>query len=185
MGLGASLANSSINIGPNHRTSIDWSQVRHSNSNIRMEPLQPAPAPEPEMSSPDIALIRGQLLLKLLDIENSRCNAKEDEDDRIESLAQVLEGGDHVVSRIHSGMAKYMSLLGIEEEEPMTQGRSVFGDRRIPMTQNQAAFWDSLGRTFEHLNLPMDKISLMDANLHRGGSGSPEDQVTMTIRILR
>lgn len=160
------------------------------------------PMPEPTMSEPDIALIRGQLLLKLLDIENSRCNAKSDEDDRTDSLALVLEGDDHIIHRIQSGMAKYMALLGIEEDyEDHTPPRSIDEMQRnsifnhtmpagverrvVQMTQSQADLWEGIGRAFRHLNMPMDRVSLMDADLNRGGSRSPEDQVTMTFRVLR
>ncbi len=151
------------------------------------------------MSDQDIAKFRGQLLLKLLEIESTRCNAKTEEDERTESLAQVLEGGDHIVSRIQAGMAKYMALLGIDEEVrlPMSiaemQGQSVFNNttpigvehRVVQMTPRQEELWASMHRAFSHLNLPLDRVSLMDANINRGGARSPEDQVTMTFRVLR
>lgn len=152
------------------------------------------------MSDQNVVQFRGQLLLKLLEIESTRCNAKTEEDERTESLAQVLEGGDHIVSRIQAGMGKYMALLGLEEEvirPPMSvdemQMNSVFNythpagvERRVvQMTRNEEELWRNIGRAFGQIGMPLDRAALMDANLNRGGNRSPEDQITMTFRVLR
>lgn len=157
------------------------------------------PLPETTMSEPDINLIRGQLLLKLLDIEATRCNAKSDEDDRTDSLAQVLEGDSHIVERIHSGMAKYMALLGIDDTPPVLsiaemQESSVFNPQPSPRRQGtvvvevgrqEAEVWDQVKREAGRNGLDFNRLSLMNIQTHRGGHSSPEDQITCTFRILR
>lgn len=146
--------------------------------------------------------IRGQLLLKLLEIESARCNAKTDEDERTESLAQLLEGDDHIIERIHSGMKKYMSLLGIDEEAAHSpamsiaemQESSVFGNpprpRRpgttvVQVTTEEAAMWDRIKRQCGQHGLDMTRMELMHIATNRGGPTSPEDQITCTFRIYR
>lgn len=150
--------------------------------------------------------IRGQLLLKLLEIESTRCNAKTDEDERTESLAQLLEGEDHILERIHSGMNKYMSLLGIDdpdniESRPLSiaemqemQESSVFGNpprpRRqgttvVQVTNEEAAMWDRIKRQCGQHGLDMTRMELMHIATNRGGPTSPEDQITCTFRIYR
>lgn len=190
-------------------TSTDWGRVETTLSGSTAAAMQRLrdrnphpqmiPMLEPAMSNQDIAKFRGELLLKLLEIESTRCNAKTEEDERTESLAQVLEGGDHIVSRIRAGMEKYMSLLGIHEEGPPVlsidemNSRSIFNEqlygpterRVVQMTSSQDELWKSMGRAFNHLSLPLDRVSLMDANITRGGPNSPEDQVTMILRVLR
>lgn len=157
------------------------------------------PMPEPIMQEPDITLIQGQLLLKLLDIESTRCNAKSDEDDRTDSLANVLEGADHIVERIQSGMAKYMALLGIEENSPPAlsiaemQERSVFNEmngtttthRTVAMTAYQVEMWHSMIRAFDQAGMNIRRAELMGADLNRGGRLSLEDQMTLTFRVRR
>lgn len=182
-------------------TATDWNRVlKTALRNTHTDPKpEMVPMPEPAMSNQDIVKFRGQLLLKLLEIESTRCNAKTEEDERTESLAQVLEGGDHIVSRIQAGMEKYMTLLGIHEGEGPTlsidemQRNSIFNhntssgtERRVvQMTRSQEELWSSMGRAFSQMNMPMDRVSLMDADINRGGPRSPEDQVTMTFRVLR
>jgi hypothetical protein len=189
-------------------TSTDWSRVETTLSGSTAAAMQRLrdrnphpqiiPMPEPAMSNQDIAKFRGELLLKLLEIESTRCNAKTEEDERTESLAQVLEGGDHIVSRIQAGMEKYMSLLGIHEEGPQVlsigemQRESVFrepnsslAERRVRMTPREEDVWLSICRAFSHMNLPVDRAILMDANVNAGGRSSPEDQVTFTFRVNR
>lgn len=152
------------------------------------------------MSNQDIAKFRGELLLKLLEIESTRCNAKTEEDERTESLAQVLEGGDHIVSRIQAGMDKYMMLLNIHEEDPPVlsiaemQRESVLNvspsPRRpdtviVEVPAREAQIWDQIKREIGRNGFAFDRMSIMDMEVHRGGPLSPEDQLTCTFRILR
>lgn len=152
------------------------------------------------MADPDVTLLKGQLLLKLLDIENSRCNAKTDEEERTDSLAQVLEGDDHIVARIHAGMAKYMALLGVEERPTPAmsiaemQRTSVFRSRSdlengrtelVPMSGSERALWEDVLTSIRNTGLGVTRATVMHTDLHRGSSNSPEDQLTLTIRLLR
>lgn len=196
--------------GTTATTAIDWGNVQTTlNSSPLAEALrrrghasqpQMIPMPEPIMSDNDIAKFRGQLLLKLLDIESTRCNAKTEEDERTESLAQVLEGGDHIVSRIHVGMEKYMTLLGIHEEGPPVlsiaemQESSVFGQYQRPRREgntvvevslSEAETWDRIKRELGRHGLSFERMSLMGLDTNLGGRSSPEDQLTCTFRILR
>jgi hypothetical protein len=66
-----------------------------------------------------MAIIRSDILLKLLDIEKARCLSKRDDEERSDSLASLTEGGEPHMSIILSGLEKYMEMLfGPERIEP-------------------------------------------------------------------
>lgn len=123
-----------------------------SDSSFRIRPqdtVAPLPATEPSKPKSDIALFKGQLLLKLLEIESTRCNSKEDEEERTNSLAMILEGDESILNRIHSGMSRYMDLLGIEEAPPesielLKRPVSSGGANQAILNVEETRFWNNL-----------------------------------------
>lgn len=63
------------------------------------------------MKPEELQKLRGSLLLQLLEIESERCKNHEDAEDRTDSFAHLLEGSDHVVERIRTGVEKYLALV--------------------------------------------------------------------------
>ena len=147
------------------------------------------------MSDNEIAQFRGKLLLKLLDIENSRCNSREDEDDRTDSLASVLEGEDHIIARLSKGMDKYMDLLGISpaprsindmmSDSVLRPNETPAGMVNVRARREEVEVWDRIKREAGRHGLNFDNVSLMNIETHMGGRSSPEDQITCTFRVLR
>lgn len=89
-----------------------------------------AKIPETEMRK-----ARSDIMLKLLEIERTRCLSKKDEEERTEGLAGLLEGDDMFLARIEQGLDKYLSLMFGDYVKPQavavqTQQASVIPDVR-------------------------------------------------------
>ena len=70
-------------------------------------PVKPlAKIPEAELRK-----ARSEIMLKLLEIERTRCLSKKDEEERTEGLAGLLEGDDIFLARIEKGLDKYLNLM--------------------------------------------------------------------------
>ena len=179
---------SSSNVRNSFSDSYGGSSFRiHASEQPKLEPL---PAPEPVKEGFCRESFKGQLLLKLLEIESSRCSSKEDEEERTDALAMILEGDDNILNRIQSGMAKYMNLLGIEDSS-QEDVSSVWNKPRRPGTtllqvdDLEVKTWDALKREVGRNGFRFDRLVFHSIETNRGGRGSPEDQITCTFSVLR
>lgn len=121
--------------------------------------ITPLPATELPKPEPDTTSFKGQLLLKLLEIESDRCSSKEDEEERTNSLAMILEGDDNILNRIQSGMSKYMSLLGIEESPRESIGPVVSrGANTTTLNAAETKLWDQITNSLSQVGVTRERI---------------------------
>lgn len=99
-------------VARNSYSSNGFNRVLNTGMTRSEPPPQPTPSQAELMKPEALAKLKGDLLLKLLEIEGIRCKGKLSEEERSESLAMLLEGEDHVVDRISKGIDKYLALIG-------------------------------------------------------------------------
>jgi hypothetical protein len=75
---------------------------------------------------------RSDIMLKLLEIERTRCLSKKDEEERTEGLAELLEGDDIFLARIEKGMDKYLKLMfGTSDVVPAPSLATMFSAKTV------------------------------------------------------
>jgi hypothetical protein len=75
---------------------------------------------------------RSDIMLKLLEIERTRCLSKKDEEERTEGLADLLEGDDIFLARIEKGMDKYLKLMfGTSDVVPAPSLATMFSAKTV------------------------------------------------------
>lgn len=87
----------------------------------------PVKVPEAELRK-----ARSDIMLKLLEIERTRCLSKKDEEERTEGLAELLEGDDIFLARIEKGMDKYLKLMfGTSDVVPAPSLATMFSAKTV------------------------------------------------------
>lgn len=111
----------------------------------------PVKIPEAEMRK-----ARSDIMLKLLEIERTRCLSKKDEEERTEGLAGLLEGDDIFLARIEQGLGKYLNLMfgdyvkPIPSPVPQESVPDVIVFREIWKILNQGVVNPSVWRVRQH-----------------------------------
>ncbi len=170
-------------------SSIDWGSVTSRRDSILGEPYTTNTRPTagsstrvPQMTPVDLSSVKAELLVKLLEIEGVRCKSKVSEDERTESLAQLLEAEDHVLQRISKGMERYLGLI----QQPMSIMAVPAPSSRNTLTDEEMRVWEQIqtevrARTGQGLS----RFSLMHFAVNTSSPRPLETQITLTFSDRR
>jgi len=119
------------------------------------------------MKPEELQKLRGSLLLQLLEIESERCKNHEDAEDRTDSFAHLLEGSDHVVERIRTGVEKYLALVsGVTAVAAPPTSPAV----RV-VDHHEASILDALRLELTRHGVPMQHVTVTDFQSAQGRDG--------------
>lgn len=149
---------------------------RNKVSDHLVSPLLPTPR---IFSEKEIADLKSQILLKLLEVEIARCNTMAEEDDRTDAMAQVVEGGDHILDRVSSGIRKYLEVLGLAESLSFEDSPS---EARVLVTPHRERLFSQIEDCLCHLAVPIDRAELVDGSI-LPTQGRPYREISLRLRV--